>query len=179
MDDTRYGNDFSSSCTLKHSGITGSANLSMRQARTRGLSYLVARALCWHGSTFLASDYRDECGSSIKREGITDMDTHEAWRAMRVGKAIGALVAASVMALAAPAGIAIADPPGPSDGTDSAINSEMADYTNNVQAAMVQLDQAQAAQSGHFTPEQLRTGLLQITTANQQLRDALQGIAGR
>ena len=103
------------------------------------------------------------------------MATREARWAMWARKAIGATLAAGAMALAAPAGIAMADPTyGPSYINDPVVN----DYMSKINAAIEQLNQSSL--TGSSNQQQF---IQQITTANSQLRDALlasiPAIAGR
>jgi hypothetical protein len=96
---------------------------------------------------------------------MIDMATHEARSARWLSKTIGAALVGGAIALAAPAGIAMADPSyGPNDINDPAI----ADYTSTIRALTEQY--TQAAQSGNFNQQQF---IDQVTAANNQLRDAL------
>ena len=88
---------------------------------------------------------------------------------MWVRKAIGAGLAAAAMALAAPAGIAIADPTyGPSGVNDPAIN----DYVNKINALAQQYAADGPAGSGRMSQQQFAD---QISAVNNQLREAIRG----
>ena len=80
-------------------------------------------------------------------------------------KTIAAALAAGAMASAAPVGIAMADP---TYGPDNVENPAIADYLSRVNNA-VNLFNGDA-QSGRINQQQL---LDQLTTANDQLQDAL------
>ena len=96
------------------------------------------------------------------------MATHEARRPMWMRKAIGAALAGGAMALAAPAGIAMADPPVGPYGPNGINDPAIADYTSRINALVEQF--TGDAQSGNFNQQQFTD---QLTAANNQLRDAL------
>jgi hypothetical protein len=85
--------------------------------------------------------------------------------------AIGAALAAGALALAAPAGTAIADGPGggATDGGNSTVNSVFTNYTDTLNAVVAQYT------DGRSTPQQFGE---QIAAADAQLSAALQSIAG-
>jgi Spy/CpxP family protein refolding chaperone len=88
-------------------------------------------------------------------------------RAMWARKVITAALAAGAMAVAAPAGIAVADPTnGPNGGNNPAIN----DYANKVKALADQYTADGPSGSGTMSQQQFAD---QLRAANDQLRDAL------
>jgi hypothetical protein len=94
------------------------------------------------------------------------MATHEARRAMCARRMIGATLAACALTLAAPAGVAAADPStGPGGGTN---DPAIADYTNTLRALTQRY--SEAAQSGNFNQQQFTDDL---NAANSRLSDAL------
>jgi hypothetical protein len=93
------------------------------------------------------------------------MATHEALLATRVRRAIGAALAGGALALAVPAGFAMADPP---TGPGGVSDPTLADYTQKIRALADQY--TQAAQSGNFNQQQFTD---ELNTVNNQMRDEL------
>lgn len=93
------------------------------------------------------------------------MAAHEGRTKAWARKTIGTALAAGAMALAAPVGIAMADP---SYGPDNVKDPAIADYLSRINAAVNQYNGD--AQSGRIGDQQF---IDQLTTANNQLRDAL------
>jgi hypothetical protein len=96
------------------------------------------------------------------------MATHGAApQAMWARKVITAALAAGAMAIAAPAGIASADPTsGPNGGTNAAVT----DYVNAVKALAAQYTADGPSGSGTMSSQQFSD---QLAAANNQLRDSL------
>jgi hypothetical protein len=92
------------------------------------------------------------------------MATHEARRATWARRIIGAALAGGAVALAIPAGVAMADP-----STGPGVNDPaVADYTKTIRDLTDQY--TQAAQSGNFNQQQFTDDL---NAANNRLSDAL------
>jgi hypothetical protein len=93
------------------------------------------------------------------------MATHKTRRATGVRRMIAAALAGGAVAVAVPAGIAMADPPpGPGGVNDPAF----ADYAKTIRDLTDQY--TQAAQSGNFNQQQFTDDL---NAANNRLSDAL------
>lgn len=97
------------------------------------------------------------------------MATNAKW----AGKVIGAALAAGAMVMVGPASTAIAD------DTDTAIDVAIDEYQERMRILSEQL--AEAARSGELDDAGRYNPAFrdQLTIANQELVDAIQGIAGR